>query len=406
MAVMSLRSDALIRRSPSLDVAPTLGRARLLAPQALPVARRRARGGRRVSAWQWTLHAAVVALAGWSLGMGWAGTPRASDPSEGFEVRVLNSALPTDFALAYLPPLGPPVEDERPLVERIASYQVAPGDTLLDLAQRFGINTETLLWSNPLPDPDRILPGQGLTVLPVPGVLHTVGEGDTVAVLADRYGVSPQTLIEANGLLEPYALHAGGALLVPNGQPLQTAGSTVPWPAPGTGVRFKQQFIEAAAAPAREMQRRSGAPASVAIAQAIHETGWGSSRLAWEGHNYFGIKGRNSEGPAGVVWMNTWEVLGGRNVTVREPFRAYNTPDESFLDYGLFFIQNRRYHGALAVADDPRAFIQAIATAGFATDPVYAAKIIRLMDQYDLYRYDLPPTRVIPPNAGTPGAPG
>jgi flagellum-specific peptidoglycan hydrolase FlgJ len=233
------------------------------------------------------------------------------------------------------------------------------------------------------------LPGQGLTVLPVPGVLHTVADGETVALLAERYKVTSMTLIEANGLVEPYALRKGDELLVPNGQPLpSTLPGAVPWPAPGTGVQFKQQFIEAAAAPARESQRRSGAPASVAIAQAIHETGWGSSRLAREAHNYFGIKGRNSEGPAGVVWMNTWEVIGGRNITAREPFRAYNTPEESFLDYGLFFIQNRRYHGALAVADDPQAFIQAIAAAGFATDPNYAARIIRMMDQYDLYRYD------------------
>jgi flagellum-specific peptidoglycan hydrolase FlgJ len=201
-----------------------------------------------------------------------------------------------------------------------------------------------------------------------------------------------QALIQANGLEEPYALEVGARLLVPDGRPSRgtTLARAVPWPAPGTGPQHRQQFIEAAAVAAQETQRRYGVPASVAIAQAIHETGWGASRLAREGNNFFGIKGRNSEGPAGVIWMSTWEVINGVNLFPREPFRAYYTPEESFLDYGLFFLANRRYHPALAVAHDPRAFIRAIAAAGFATDPVYAAKIIRVMDTYNLYQYDLP----------------
>jgi LysM repeat protein len=267
MAVMLIGTPAPMDLSRPLAASRAHDRRRLLALQAVPVSRRRARGGRRVSMWQWTLHAVVVGLAGWALGASWGVAPREDDPPLALEVRVLNAALPTDFDLDPLPPLAPPAEDERPLVERIAQYRVAPGDTLLELAQRFGINTETLLWTNPLPDPDRIVPGQGLTVLPVPGVLHTVADGETVALLADRYKVSPMTLIEANGLAEPYALRRGDELLVPNGKPLTSAlPGAVPWPAPGTGVQHKQQFIEAAAAPAREMQRRSGAPASVAIA--------------------------------------------------------------------------------------------------------------------------------------------
>jgi LysM repeat protein len=297
----------------------------------------------------------------------------------------------TEGRRAGLPPLGTLAEDERPLVARITQYRVAPGDTLQDIAQRFGISVDTLLWANALPDPDRLLANQELTVLPVSGVLHSVAEGDSVALLAERYGTRAVTLIGANGLEEPYALQRGDQLLVPDGRPLRSAAlaSVTPWPAPGTGGRFRQQFIEAAAVAAQESQRRSGVPASVAIAQAIHETGWGGSRLAIEGHNYFGIKGRNSPGPAGVVWMNTWEVFNGRNVIVNEPFRAYHSPEESFMDHGAFLLANRRYEPALAVAHDSRAFIRAIARAGFATDPVYADKIIRMMDQFNLYQYDL-----------------
>ena len=78
-------------------------------------------------------------------------------------------------------------------------------------------------------------------------------------------------------------------------------------------------------------------PASVTIAQAILESNWGLSRLAQENGNYFGIKALGKEGTAGVVWYDTWEVLGGRNVTLRAPFRAYRELADSFVDHGRFF---------------------------------------------------------------------
>jgi flagellum-specific peptidoglycan hydrolase FlgJ len=127
----------------------------------------------------------------------------------------------------------------------------------------------------------------------------------------------------------------------------------------------------------------------VTIAQAIHESYWGSSNLAKNANNFFGIKARNGEGSAGVYMMDAWEVINGQDVVIPEPFRKYNSPDESFLDHGQFFLRNSRYHGAFKYSDDPRAFAQAIADAGYATDPAYAPKLIRIMDQYDLYQYDL-----------------
>ena len=69
-------------------------------------------------------------------------------------------------------------------------------------------------------------------------------------------------------------------------------------------------------------------------------------------------------------------------------FRRYNSMEESFIDHGLFFVENGRYASAMAVRDDPRAFAAAINRAGYATDPSYASKLIGLMDRYNLYRYD------------------
>jgi flagellar protein FlgJ len=62
--------------------------------------------------------------------------------------------------------------------------------------------------------------------------------------------------------------------------------------------------------------------------------------------------------------------------------------EQSIEDHGRFFIVNRRYAAALAVGSDARAFAQAIQDAGYATDPNYASKLDRLMDRYNLYRFD------------------
>jgi len=167
-------------------------------------------------------------------------------------------------------------------------------------------------------------------------------------------------------------LTAGAAVRVPERQSF------------GTG----QEFIEAVGRAARRSAQTTGVPASVTVAQAILESDWGRSRLTRQGNNLFGIKALGVPGPAGVVSLATWEHEDGSDVAVQAPFKAYFTLEESIVDHGRFFTRNKRYAAALAVASDPRAFAQAIQDAGYATDPSYAVKLIRLMDRYDLYRFD------------------
>ncbi|HEY7063623.1 MAG TPA: glucosaminidase domain-containing protein [Chloroflexota bacterium] len=341
--------------------------------------------------WRWNLHAAIATLAVSPLMLGWAwGLPLLSHPDGLFHGGAAREQ--TAYAAGATPrPAADLIADTRPLAARVTTYRVESGDTLAALATRFGISAETLRWANNLPDTATLVVGRELTVLPVSGVLHPVVEGDTVANLAERYGVTTARLIEANGLEEPFGLAAGQRLLVPGAQPLPPtpATRTAEWPAPGTGDQHKQQFIEAAAPFAQDSQRRLGIPTSVIIAQAIHESYWGTSKLARNANNFFGIKSRNGEGSAGTYWMDAWEVINGEDVVTPEPFRAYNNPGESFYDHGMFFLRNSRYYGAFKYGENPRQFAQAIADAGYATDPDYAPKLIRIMDQFDLYQYDL-----------------
>jgi flagellum-specific peptidoglycan hydrolase FlgJ len=150
-------------------------------------------------------------------------------------------------------------------------------------------------------------------------------------------------------------------------------------------------FIASAIEPAQRSQLATGVPASVTIAQAILESDWGKSGLAVRGQNYFGIKATKGPGPAGVITMNTWEVMNGKNVTVSAGFRKYNNMEESFTDHGNFLANGPRYAKAMAVKDDARAFARAIHAAGYATDPAYSTKLINIMQKYELFEFDLSP---------------
>ncbi len=155
-----------------------------------------------------------------------------------------------------------------------------------------------------------------------------------------------------------------------------------------TPLSTEDRFLAAAVAAAQASQRETGVPASVTLAQAILESNWGRSQLAQQAKNYFGIKANGVPGPAGVVYIATWEHLNGRDITVQAAFRAYNSMEESFADHGRYLRDKPIYAQAMRHKDDARQFARLIHAAGYATDPGYADKLIRLMDRYNLYQYD------------------
>jgi hypothetical protein len=160
----------------------------------------------------------------------------------------------------------------------------------------------------------------------------------------------------------------------------------------GTGPTSRDAFLEAVGNAAQASQSRSGVPASVTVAQAILESDWGASALSKVANNYFGIKASGKIGNGGVVWMRTWEVIGGQDVYLQEPFRAYSSLEDSVEDHAKLFTGLRLYAAAMQVVDNPLSFAQAIHAAGYSTDPNYVSKLTRLMDQYNLGRWDRDPS--------------
>jgi hypothetical protein len=148
------------------------------------------------------------------------------------------------------------------------------------------------------------------------------------------------------------------------------------------------EFIAEIAKFAVEDMRRSKVPASLTIAQAALESGWGNSGLTVKANNLFGIKG---SGPAGSITVQTTEYVNGKPVKVDAPFRAYNNWGESVTDHSALIVNgvswNRNlYSKALGVSGKVAA--QEVAAAGYATDPNYATKLIQIMNSYSLEQYD------------------
>ena len=123
---------------------------------------------------------------------------------------------------------------------------------------------------------------------------------------------------------------------------------------------------------------------SVTVAQAVLESGWGSSYLSTAAHNLFGIKGSYN---GNSIRLQTREVYNGQSVYIYDNFRAYANNDQSVEDHGAFLNQNSRYHNLLgdtsyvSVANKLRAD-------GYATDPNYASALINLVQTYGLDRLD------------------
>ena len=130
-----------------------------------------------------------------------------------------------------------------------------------------------------------------------------------------------------------------------------------------------------------EASRKTGIPAHFLVAHAALETGWGRSepRLpdGSPSHNLFGIKaGRSWSGES--VEAVTTEVVDGVSQRRLEPFRAYGSYAESFADYANLLKSNPRYAAAVG-ARDGTSFAQALQRGGYATDPMYAAKLDRII---------------------------
>lgn len=154
-------------------------------------------------------------------------------------------------------------------------------------------------------------------------------------------------------------------------------------------LQQKLDFINEVAPIAQKINKQYGIYASVTIAQAALESDFGRSVLAAKYHNLFGVKGSDL---SNTKELETKEYLNGSWVTIKDRFRVYSSIEESITDHSLLFVNgttwnNNQYEHVLA-ADSPASAAKALEQDGYATDPTYAQKLIELIKQYNLTKYD------------------
>lgn len=129
-----------------------------------------------------------------------------------------------------------------------------------------------------------------------------------------------------------------------------------------------------------DQMKRYKIPASITLSQGLLESGAGQSTLARRSNNHFGIKCGNN-------W--TGRSVRANDDAPNECFRAYSNVKDSYEDHSKFLTQNRRYASLFSLKQtDYRGWVQGLKKAGYATDRSYATKLISIIEDYELYKYD------------------
>ncbi len=152
-------------------------------------------------------------------------------------------------------------------------------------------------------------------------------------------------------------------------------------PEPAVSLNTPQEFVQHLWPHAKAASEKLGVAPEVILAQAALETGWGkkiSQRASGESsYNLFNIKA-DGRWPDESVSVATLEFRQGVAVRETAKFRAYDSYEESFADFVSFIKTGLRYQPALAVANDAQSFTRELSAAGYATDPEYANKIMKI----------------------------
>ncbi len=143
----------------------------------------------------------------------------------------------------------------------------------------------------------------------------------------------------------------------------------------------QERYIKKYSQMAVQEMIRSGVPASITLAQGMLESGNGLSKLATKGNNHFGIKCHKG-----------WE---GKTMRVdddapNECFRVYASVADSYKDHSDFLRYRDRYKFLFDLErTDYKGWAYGLKKAGYATDPGYPTKLIKYIEDYELYRFDV-----------------
>jgi len=151
-----------------------------------------------------------------------------------------------------------------------------------------------------------------------------------------------------------------------------------------------------------KQQKEHNIPASIVLAQGLLESGAGLSDFARQSNNHFGIKCNND-------WTGT--TIYHDDDSKGECFRKYDKVLDSYEDHALFLKNRQRYAFLFYLSSsDYEGWAHGLKKAGYATDPAYAFKLISIIEDYNLHRFDIgefaPVSSTQPNNAASQGSMG
>lgn len=146
-----------------------------------------------------------------------------------------------------------------------------------------------------------------------------------------------------------------------------------------TNRQLYQEYIKTHYKTAIRQQKKHKIPASIILAQALLESSAGQSYLALAGNNHFGIK------------CSGWKGLCvyKKDDGTHSCFRKYLYVSQSFEDHSRFLVDRPHYNSLFKLKiTDYKGWARGLKQHGYATDPQYASKLIRVIEDYQLYYYD------------------
>lgn len=142
----------------------------------------------------------------------------------------------------------------------------------------------------------------------------------------------------------------------------------------------QKEFLSRIIPLAKADMKKTKILASLTIAQAILESGWGTSALARKSNNLFGIKGNGKN-------YKTFEYINGKRVDIVDSFKVYPDWETSVTDHSGLFLRLSRYQNLIGERDYKKA-CKKVYEDGYATAPNYTEALIKIIEQYKLYEHD------------------
>ncbi len=132
---------------------------------------------------------------------------------------------------------------------------------------------------------------------------------------------------------------------------------------------------------------RSGIPASITLAQGLHESNYGTSKLATEANNHFGIKCKSYW--TGKTYYHKDDDLNKKGELMESCFRAYDSDIDSYIDRSNFLMQTERYAPLFSYSHtDYIGWAYGLKLCGYATDDNYSQKLLDKIEKYNLQEFD------------------